>query len=95
MPNEGVLAGVCSKAEIEAMKQESELRGLKYRAAQLRVMSLDANLAVAVAENDKVRAESISADLKTALIDLEALRVFETFENIRVAQLISSFSEQN
>jgi hypothetical protein len=85
-----ILAGVCSKEEIEAVRRESELAGLKYRAAQLRVLALDAQLAVAMAENDKGRAELATAELKRALLELEAIRVVERLENIRVAQLISS-----
>jgi hypothetical protein len=86
------LAGVCSKEEIEAARREGELSGLKYRAAQLRVIALDAQLAVAVAENDKTRGELIAVELQRALFELESIRVFEQLENIRIAQLISSVS---
>jgi hypothetical protein len=86
------LASVCSKAEIEAVRREGELSGLKYRAAQLRVIALDAQLAVAVAENDQIRAEMIAPELKRALFELESIRTFEILENVRIAQLISSIS---
>jgi hypothetical protein len=84
------LVGICSKTEIEAVRREGELAGLKYRAAQLRVVALDAQLAVAIAENDKDRAELVTAELKRALVELESIRVLESLENIRVAQLLSS-----
>jgi hypothetical protein len=52
----------------------------------------DAQLAVAVAENDQTRAEMIAPELKRALFELESIRVFEKLENIRIAQLISYIS---
>jgi hypothetical protein len=90
------LAGVCSKAEIEAVKRDGELRGLKHRAARLRVIALDAQLAVAVAENDKACAETVGSALRRALFELESMSEFENLENIRMAKLISSMTwEQN
>ena len=85
-------AGVCSKEEIEAVRREGELRGLKYRAAHFLVVALDAQLAVAMAEGDQARGEQIAAELKLANCELEAIRLFESLENIRVAQVISSIS---
>lgn len=87
------LAGVCSKEEIEAVRREGELRGLKYRAAHFLVVALDAQLAVARAEGDQVRSEQIAAELKLANCELEAIRIFESLETIRCAQVISSVSE--
>jgi hypothetical protein len=88
------LAGVCSREEIEAVRREGELRGLKYRAAHFLVVALDAQLAVARAEGDEARSEQIAADLKLANCELEAIRMLESLENIRVAQVISSMSER-
>jgi hypothetical protein len=86
------LAGVCSREEIEAVRREGELRGLKYRAAHFLVVALDAQLAVARAEGDQPRSEQIADELKLANCELEAIRMLESLENIRVAQMISSVS---
>jgi hypothetical protein len=88
------LAGVCSTAEIEAVQEESELRGLRYRAAQLLVMALDAQLAVAVAEDDKERGLRIAVELTLALDELKAIQVFEKSELSRIKKIFVSASKQ-
>jgi hypothetical protein len=89
------LAGVCTEEEILAVRREGELAGLKFRAAHFAVASLNAQLAIAILEEDKVRQETVVAELKRAEVHLEAIRVLQSLEEIRIAQLISSLSEQN
>ena len=89
------LAGVCTEEEILAVRREGELAGLKFRAAHFAVASLDAQLAIAILEEDQVRQEAVAAELERAQLHLEAIRVLQNLEEIRIAQLISSFSEQN
>jgi hypothetical protein len=86
------LAAVCSPEELAAVRYEAELRGLKYRAAHFKAVALEAQLAVAEFEGDRTRGEQIAAELKLANCELEAIRIFESLETIRCAQVISSVS---
>ena len=89
MSNENdALAGVCSPEELAAVRYE----GLKYRAAHFKAVALEAQLAVAEFEGDRNRGEQIAAELRLANCELEAIRMLESLENIRVAQVISSIS---